>query len=166
MTHQNTQNNHSTATLHEPMHELTINLPIKSADALAKTHEDGLEGAAVAALRLWLKIGEKHVAIARDYAAEHDMTVEAAIRKAITALDEKSRRTPETSIRTLAEERNAEIYRRAKLGVPRKHLSTEYGLSLIRIHQLVAQGKKNDPANSPEAKARAKAILQEWSQEE
>lgn len=156
---------HSTATLHEPMHELTINLPVKSADALAKTHEDGLEGAAVAALRLWLKIGEKHIAIARDYAFEHDMTVEAAIRKAITALDEKARKTVDKSIRNLTAERDAEIYRRARLGVKRKDLAVEYDLSVIRVHQIVAAGKKNDPANSPEAKAKNAELMREWAQE-
>jgi hypothetical protein len=156
----------TTATMHEPMHELTINLPIKSAEALAKTHEDGLEGAAVAALRLWLKIGEKHIAIARDYAFEHDMTVEKAIRKAITALDEKARKTVDKSIRNLTVERDAEIYRRARLGVKRKILAADYDLSLIRIHQIVAAGKKTDPDNTPEAKARTAALLQEWAQEE
>ena len=156
---------HSTATLHEPMHELTINLPIKSAEALAKTHEDGLEGAAVAALRLWLKIGEKHISIAQGYALANGMSVEVAIRKAITALDDKSRRTPEKSIRNLAAERNAEIYRRAKNGVRRKVLAQDYDLSEIRIHQIVADGKKTDPANSPEAKAKNAELLREWAQE-
>jgi len=155
----------TTATMHEPMHELTINLPIKSAEALAKTHEDGLEGAAVAALRLWLKIGERHISIAQGYALANGMSVEKAIRKAITALDDKSRRTPDKSIRNLAAERDAEIYRRAKHGVKRKILAAEYDLSLIRIHQIVSAGKKADPDNTPEAKARNAELRREWEEE-
>lgn len=155
----------TTATMHEPMHELTINLPIKSAEALAKTHEDGLEGAAVAALRLWLKIGERHISIAQGYALANGTSVEKAIRKAITALDDKSRRTPDKSIRNLAAERDAEIYRRAKHGVKRKILAAEYDLSVIRVHQIVAAGKKADPENTPEAKAKNAELLREWAQE-
>ena len=150
--------------MYEPMHELTINLPIKSAEALAKTHEDGLEGAAVAALRLWLKIGERHISIAQGYALANGMSVEKAIRKAITALDDKSRRTPDKSIRNLAAERDAEIYRRAKNGVKRKILAAEYDLSLIRIHQSVSAGKKTDPDNTPEVKARNAALHKEWEE--
>jgi len=156
----------TTAIMHEPMHELTINLPIKSAEALAKTHEDGLEGATVAALRLWLKIGERHISIAQGYALANGMSVEKAIRKAITALDEKSRQTPDKSLRNIAAERDAEIYRRAKNGVKRKILAADYDLSLIRIHQIVAAGKKADPDNTPEAKARTAAILREWAEAE
>jgi len=155
----------TTATMHEPMHELTINLPIKSAEALAKTHEDGLEGAAVAALRLWLKIGERHISIAQGYALANGMSVEKAIRKAITALDEKSRRTPDKSLRNIAAERDAEIYRRAKNGVKRKILAAEYDLSLIRIHQIVSAGKKADPDNTPEAKARNAELRKSWEEE-
>jgi hypothetical protein len=155
----------TTATMHEPMHELTINLPIKSAEALAKTHEDGLEGAAVAALRLWLKIGERHISVAQGYALANGMSVEKAIRKAITALDEKSRRTPDKSLRNIAAERDAEIYRRAKHGIKRKILAAEYDLSLIRIHQIVSAGKKADPDNTPEAKARNAELRKSWEEE-
>ena len=151
--------------MHEPMHELTINLPIKSAEALAKTHEDGLEGAAVAALRLWLKIGERHISVAQGYALANGMSVEKAIRKAITALDEKSRRTPDKSLRNIAAERDAEIYRRAKHGIKRKILAAEYDLSLIRIHQIVSAGKKADPDNTPEAKARNAELRKSWEEE-
>ena len=72
-------------------HSLTIELPLAIAEELAKTHDDGLEGATVAALQLWLKIGEKHLSIAQGYAVTHGMSQHAAIKKAISkCLDERT----------------------------------------------------------------------------
>jgi Mor family transcriptional regulator len=145
-------------------HSLTIDLPLDIADALAETHEDGLEGAAVAALQLWLKIGTKHLNIAQGYAVANGMSQHAAIKKAIIkVLDEKAPRIEATIPRKkLMAERNADVYRRAMLGVKRKQLAEDYGLSEIRVHQIIAQGKKNDPKNNPANKAKTAEILQDW----
>ena len=149
-------------------HSLTIELPLDVAEQLAQTHENGLEGAAVSALQLWLKIGEKHLNIAKGYAAAHGMSQHAAIKKAIAkVLDEKAPRVTTTTepLQKVRATRDADIYRRAMLGVKRKQLAKDYGLSEIRVHQIVAEGRKNDPANSPEAKNRAKEFLREWTEE-
>jgi Mor family transcriptional regulator len=145
-------------------HSLTIDLPLDIADALTETHEDGLEGAAVAALQLWLKIGTKHLNIAQGYAVANGISQHAAIKKAIIkVLDEKAPRVEATIPRKkLMAERNADVYRRAMLGVKRKQLAEDYGLSEIRVHQIIAQGKKNDPKNSPVNKAKTAEILQDW----
>lgn len=147
-------------------HSLTIELPLEVADDLAQTHEDGLEGAAVAALQLWLKIGTKHLNIAQGYAVANGMSQHAAIKKAIMkVLDEKAPRTDtQIPMQKLRSARDADIYRRAMLGVKRKTLALEYGLSEIRVHQIVAEGKKTDPKNSPEAKALKEKILREWDE--
>lgn len=145
-------------------HSLTIELPLDVADALAKTHEDGLEGAAIAALQLWLKIGAKHLSIAQGYAATHGMSQHAAIKRAITkCLDEREPKpTTTTPIKQHREARDADVYRRAMLGVKRHILAKEYQLSEVRVHQIVAAGKRDDPKNSPEAKALNAKTLQEW----
>jgi hypothetical protein len=145
-------------------HSLTIELPLEVADTLAQTHEDGLEGAAVAALQLWLKIGTRHLNIAQGYAVANGMSQHAAIKKAIIkVLDEKAPRQDLTApMKKLRAERDADVYRRAMLGVKRKTLAEDYGISEIRVHQIVAQGKKNDPKNSPEAKAKTAELLREW----
>ena len=145
-------------------HSLTIELPLDVAEQLAQTHENGLEGAAVAALQLWLKIGEKHLSIAKGYALAHGMSQHAAIKKAIAkVLDEKAPRVETTApLKKHREARDADVYRRAMLGIKRKTLAEDYGLSEIRIHQIIAKYKKNDPKNSPEAKARNAEILREW----
>lgn len=154
---------HTTATFET--HSLTIELPVDVADALAQTHENGLEGAAVAALQLWLKIGAKHLGIAQGYALAHGMSQHAAIKKAIAkVLDEREPRVVTTAkpIREVQAERDADVYRRAMLGVKRKQLAQDYGLSEIRIHQIIARYKKNDPKFSPEAKAKEEEALKDW----
>ena len=145
-------------------HSLTIELPLDVADALAQTHEDGLEGAAVAALQLWLKIGTKHLNLANAYAAEHDIHPHVAIRKAIGAYMDTTIPSPaaSTPMRNLRASRDAEVYRRAKLGVKRQVLAKDYGLSEIRIHQIVAAGKKADPINDPKAKAQSAELRRVW----
>lgn len=149
-------------------HSLTIELPIEIADALTETHEDGLEGAAIAALQLWLKIGTKHLNIAKGYALEHGISQHAAIRKAISKqLDERQAKgTTTTPLKNVREARDADIYRRAMLGVKRHILAKEYNLSEIRIHQIVAAGRRDDPKNNPENKARTAEILQDWDEPE
>jgi len=149
-------------------HSLTIELPIDVADALSQTHEDGLEGAAVAALQLWLKIGTKHLTIAQGYAVTHNMSIQTAIKKAISkVLDERTAKgSTTTPLKQIREARDADIYRRAMLGVKRHILAKEYGLSEIRIHQIVAVGRRDDPARSPEAKALREKILNEWDDNE
>jgi hypothetical protein len=154
---------HTTATF--ATHSLTIELPLDVADQLAQTHENGLEGAAVSALQLWLKIGEKHLNIAKGYALAHGMSQHAAIKKAIAkVLDEKAPQVTTTAepLQKVRATRDADIYRRAKLGVKRKTLAQDYGLSEIRIHQIIAKCKTTDPKNSPENKAFHEKILREW----
>jgi len=145
-------------------HSLTIELPLEVADSLAQTHEDGLEGAAVAALQLWLKLGPKHLGIAQGYALANGISQHAAIKKAISkVLDERAPRViVDKPPNIKREERDADIYRRAMLGIKRKTLAEDYGLSEIRVHQIVAAGKKADPKNSPEQKARNAETLREW----
>jgi hypothetical protein len=141
-------------------HSLTIELPLEVAENLAKTHEDGLEGAAVAALQLWLKLGEKHLNIAKGYALAHGMSQHAAIKKAIVkCLDEREPKSESTiPMRKLRAERDADLYRRAMLGIKRKTLAQDYGISEIRVHQIIAAGKKADLNNSKE-------ILNDWDEQ-
>ena len=92
------------------------------------------------------------------------MSQHAAIKKAIIkVLDEKAPRPDVTApMKKLRAERDADVYRRALLGVKRKQLAEDYGISEIRVHQIVAQGRKNDPKNSPEVKAKNVELLREW----
>jgi hypothetical protein len=147
-------------------HSLTIELPLAIADDLAQTHEDGLEGAAIAALQLWLKIGTKHLNIAQGYAVSHGMSQHSAIKKAIIkVLDEKAPRVEAMiPMKKLRADRDADVYRRAMLGVKRKQLAEDYGISEIRVHQIVALGKKNDPKRNPEIKEKTAEILKDWDE--
>ena len=143
-------------------HSLTIELPLAIAEELAKTHDDGLEGATIAALQLWLKIGEKHLSIAQGYAVTNGMSQHAAIKKAISkCLDERTAKgSTTTPLKQLRAERDADVYRRAMLGVKRHILAKEYQLSEIRIHQIVAEGKRDDPKRTP----KNPEILKDWDE--
>lgn len=155
---------HSTTATFET-HSLTIELPLDVAEQLAQTHENGLEGAAVAALQLWLKIGAKHLGIAKGYALAHGISQHAAIKKAIAkVLDEQAPRVETRPPKQHRETRDADLYRRAMLGVKRKQLAQDYGISEIRVHQIIAAKKKADPKNSPEAKARTEEIIKDWDE--
>jgi hypothetical protein len=152
--------NHTTASFET--HSLTIELPLDIAEQLAQTHEDGLEGAAVSALQLWLKIGEKHLGIAKGYALAHGISQHAAIKKAIAkVLDEKAPKVATTEpLKQVRAARDADIYRRAMLGVKRKQLAQDYGISEIRVHQIIAEHRKKEPM----PKNNAKEILQDWDE--
>ena len=50
------------------------------------------------------------------------------------------------------------------LGVKRATLAQDYGISEIRVHQIVAQGKKNDPKRNPEIKEKTAEILKDWDE--
>jgi hypothetical protein len=156
----------TTTTAKFETHSLTIELPLEVADSLAQTHDDGLEGAAVAALQLWLKIGAKHLNIAQGYASAHGISTHAAIKKAITkVLDERAPRHETTApMRKLREDRDADLYRRAMLGIKRKTLAEDYNISEIRVHQIIAQCKKKDPKLNPQAKARAAELVKDWDE--
>lgn len=132
-------------------HSLTIELPLDVADSLAETHEDGLEGAAIAALQLWLKIGTQHLNIAKGYAIAHGISQHAAIKRAIAKhLDERQAKgTTTTPLKQVREARDADVYRRAMLGVKRHILAKEYQLSEVRVHQIIAAGKRDDPKRKP-----------------
>ena len=156
----------TTTTAKFETHSLTIELPLEVADTLAQTHEDGLEGAAIAALQLWLKIGTRHLNIAQGYAVANGMSQHSAIKKAIIkVLDEKAPRSEAMiPMKKLRAERDADVYRRAMLGVKRKQLALDYGISEIRVHQIVALGKKTDPKRNPEVTAHKAEILKEWDE--
>lgn len=149
---------HTTASFET--HSLTIELPIDIAEQLAQTHEDGLEGAAVSALQLWLKLGEKHLGMAKTYALAHDISPHTAIKRAIAkCLDERAPRAGSTEpMKKVRAARDADLYRRAMLGIKRAILAKEYGISEIRVHQIIAAGRKN----IPESKRKTAEILQEW----
>jgi hypothetical protein len=147
-------------------HSLTIELPLEVADSLAQTHDDGLEGAAVAALQLWLKIGAKHIGIAKGYASAHGISTHTAIKKAITkVLDEREPRHETTApMRKLREDRDADLYRRAMLGIKRKTLAEDYNISEIRVHQIIAQCKKKDPRLNPQLQEKAAELRKDWDE--
>jgi Mor family transcriptional regulator len=149
-------------------HSLTIELPLDVADALAETHEDGLEGAAIAALQLWLKIGTQHLNIAKGYAIEHGISQHAAIKKAIAKqLDERQAKgTTTMPLKQVREARDADVYRRAMLGVKRHILAKEYQLSEVRVHQIISAGKRDDPKRKPATTAKREELLREWDEPE
>ena len=130
-------------------HSLTIELPIDIAEQLAKSHVDGLEGAAIAALKLWIGVGSECLNMAGEYAKRHNLTRAQAIQGAIhNRCDEpeewEARVRSAKPIADMRAERDADLYRRHKLGIKRTVLADDYKLSLIRVHQIIAAEKAKE----------------------
>ena len=129
------------------MYTLTLNFPTEVADRLDNSHKDGIEAATTQAIKFWLQLGDDTWNTIATQANIEGMSRAEFVRKAISNLMHPE--LPATlDIRNdmpLAERRkarNEDIAYRALRGTPRKVLATQYGISEIRVHQIVAAAKK------------------------
>lgn len=131
----------------DDLYTLELEFPMDFADRLAESHKDGINAATVNALKFWVLLGTDTWDTITKQANIEGLSRAEFVRKAITHL-----MNPEAPAyidlhkdMTLAERRkarNEDIAYRALRGAPRKELAKQYGLSEIRIHQIVAQAKK------------------------
>ena len=155
------------------MYTLTLNFPTEVADRLDNSHKDGIEAATTQAIKFWLQLGDDTWQTIATQANTEGMSRAEFVRKAISNLMHPE--LPATlDIRNdmpLAERRkarNEDIAYRALRGTPRKVLATQYGISEIRVHQIVAAAKKEinkeklkkDWTPDPYENAWHKAIIQ------
>lgn len=133
----------------QDLHTLVLNFPTDVANRLERSHKNGIEAATTQAIKFWLQLGDDTWDTIATQANKEQLTRAEFVRKAVAKLMQ-----PEDpavlNIRNdmpLAERRairNADIATRALRGAPRKELAQQYGLSEIRIHQIVAQAKKEN----------------------
>lgn len=131
----------------DTMYTLTLNFPTEVADRLESSHKNGIEGATTQAIKFWLQLGDDTWETIATQANTEGMSRAEFVRRAIAKLmqPEAPAYTNLKSDIPLAERRkarNEDIAYRALRGAPRKELATQYGLSEIRIHQIVAAAKK------------------------
>jgi Mor family transcriptional regulator len=146
--------------LHDDLYTLELEFPMDFADRLAETHEDGINAATVSALKFWVLLGEETRDLIIENANIHGITRAEFVRRAIHT--HMNPPTPYLSnlhddmpLKERREKRNAEIVYRALRGAPRAELAKQYQLSLIRIHQIVAMGKRSIAAQQ---------VTQNWTE--
>ena len=131
----------------QDLYTLELKFPTEVADRLANSHKDGIEAATTQAIKFWLQLGDDTWQTIATQSNIEGMSRAEFVRKAVAKLMQ-----PEApayinlkSDMPLAERRKArndDIAYRALRGAPRKELAQQYGISEIRVHQIVAAAKK------------------------
>lgn len=131
----------------QELYTLELKFPIEVADRLADSHRDGIEAATTQAIKFWLQLGDDTWDTIVKQANTEGLSRAEFVRRAVSKL-----MNPEAPAYInlhkdlpLAERRKArdeDIGYRALRGTPRKELAHQYGISEIRVHQIVAAAKK------------------------
>lgn len=134
--------------MNDDIYTLELQFPTDFADMLGETHEGGINSATVSAIKFWVALGEETRDLIIDNANIHGISRAEFVRRAIHT--HMNPQTPYLSnlhndlpIKERKAKRNDEIVYRALRGAPRAELAKQYRLSEIRIHQIVAAGKRS-----------------------
>lgn len=128
------------------LYTLELKFPPDVADRLASSHRDGIDAAITQAVKFWLQLGDDTWNTIANQANTEGVSRAEFVRKAVAKLMH-----PEVTERTIGNDmplaerralRNTDIANRALRGAPRKELAIQYGLSEIRVHQIVAAAKR------------------------
>jgi hypothetical protein len=131
----------------QQLYTLELNFPTEVADRLANSHKDGIEAATTQAIKFWLQLGDDTWNTIATQANTEGMSRAEFVRRAVAKLMQPEapayidlhKDMPLAERRRL---RNEDIAYRALRGAPRKELAEQYGISEIRVHQIVAAAKK------------------------
>lgn len=157
-----------------PVREITIRIPIFVAQKMAESFEGTLEDAAMAGLKLIHGMGQPAYATLQALAKQMDTSVPKTLREAISALhtriNDPAPPTPTPSppptigrprINT---ERDSAIFMRISDGQTYAEVAAAFGVSLVRVGQIVAQQRAMRGVNSRvELEARNDDILRRVS---
>ena len=129
------------------LYTLELEFPTEVAHRLARSHKDGIEAATFQAIKFWLQLGDDTWNTILKQANLEGLSRAEFVRKAVSNLmhPEAPAYVNMKSDIPLAERRKArdeDIGYRALRGAPRKELAKQYGISEIRVHQIVAAAKK------------------------
>lgn len=121
---------------------IEIEVPLAIAAKLRDSHDQGIGGATQAALKLWLAIsGEYHDKIAAE--AEYErIGFNTALKRMI---DLYKLRNKARLAREARSERDARILEMAATGLVRAEIARRENLSVIRVNQIVAKHRANNP---------------------
>lgn len=140
---------------HTTAQPFTIDIPAHYAERLQPLHPDGAQHAAAAALRLYLDLGELGVDALRTRATHEKMKPGELILHLLAGFEVKGTATTGGTIiaagagktkRGVANPaRDAEIYATYKAGgTTYAKIAAQYGLSTIRVAQILAAGRAMD----------------------
>ena len=129
------------------LYTLELQFPMEFADRLEGSHKDGINAATQAALKLWVGLGDDIRDTIIKQANKEGLSRAEFVGKAVSKLmnPEAPAYVDLRNGLTLAERRaarNKEIVSRGLQGMPRKELAAMFKVSEVRVHQLIAQGKK------------------------
>ena len=134
--------NPTTPTADPAMRPITIEIPIAVAHRITETFEGTLEDAARAGLKLINGMGAAAYNNLHELAKQLDTSPAKALRSAIQLLVEDSARLNMTRGNVgrpkINEQRDAKLYERIKAGATQAEVAAEFGLSIVRVGQIVA----------------------------
>jgi len=130
------------------LYTLELQFPTDFAERLEGSHKDGINAATQAALKLWVGLGDDIRDTIIMQANKEGLSRAEFVGKAISKLmnPEAPAYVDLSNGLTLSERRearNKEIIARGLQGMPRKELAKMFKLSEIRVHQIIADGKKD-----------------------
>ena len=124
------------------MRSITIEIPIAVAHRITETFEGTLEDAARAGLKLINGMGSATYNSLQELAKQLDTSPAKALRSAIQLLTEDSARLSMTRGAVgrpkINEQRDARLYERIKAGATQAEVAAEFGISIVRVGQIVA----------------------------
>lgn len=135
----------------DPMIPIAFEIPTAVAHKISETAPGTLAETALIALRLYHGLGLDARTTLTELATHHSLTPAKTLRLAIEQLKADTTRlqlgTGVAGRPVVNTERDADIYARTRSGVTHAAVAAEYGISLVRVGQIVAKQRamRNDP---------------------
>jgi hypothetical protein len=131
----------------QEIYTLELKFPVDFAEQLKAAHKDGINAATIMALKFWVGLGDDIRDTIITQSNKEGLSRAEFVGKAVSKLmnPEAPAYVNLSNGLTLSERRearNKEIVDRGLQGAPRKELAKMFKLSEIRVHQLIAAGKK------------------------
>lgn len=127
----------------DPMTSITLEIPASVAHKISETAPGTLAETALIALRLYHGLGLAARTTLEALAKRHDLTPAKTLRLAIEQLQKDSDRmqlgTGTAGRPIVNSERDADIYAKTRTGTTHATIAAEYGISLVRVGQIVAR---------------------------
>lgn len=136
----------------DPITSITIEVPTAVAHKLSETGPGTLAETALIALRLYHGIGQPARTTLAEMAEENKLTPAKTLRLAIEQLKKDTTRlhlAPAVGRPIVNTDRDAEIYAKTRTGITHATIAAEYGISIVRIGQIVAKQRALQKAKAP-----------------
>jgi hypothetical protein len=137
----------------DPITSITIEVPTAVAHKLSETGPGTLAETALIALRLYHGIGQPARTTLAEMAEENKLTPAKTLRLAIEQLKKDTTRlhlAPAVGRPIVNTDRDAEIYAKTRTGITHATIAAEYGISIVRIGQIVAKQRALMKTKAPE----------------